>query len=103
MIVADRRVRIQAPPAAVALRLRAGAAMSLKAGRHGIALTCREGRLWLTQKGDPADHLLAAGETFRATGAGLIVLQALDEATIEAVAEPKAREPRRSGGDTPSS
>ncbi|HEX5806405.1 MAG TPA: DUF2917 domain-containing protein [Macromonas sp.] len=43
--------------------------------RPGTLLRVRSGRLWLTQSGDPADHFLVAGDTFR-VGSGRVVLQA---------------------------
>lgn len=66
----------------VRISLLPNAVMSLAGEGQGFALTCHAGRLWVTQPGDPADHLLAAGERFVAEGKGSLVLQALNEAVV---------------------
>ncbi len=43
----------------------------------GLRLRVLEGVVWITQTGDRADHLLAAGEVFRTTRPGRIVAESL--------------------------
>lgn len=38
---------------------------------------CTEGTLWLTQPGDPQDHLLKAGQSFVVNHAGTVLVQGL--------------------------
>lgn len=42
-----------------------------------IAIHCIDGCLWVTQDGDPDDHILQTGETIRFPGRGLVVTSAL--------------------------
>lgn len=58
------------------VNLRAGEVLRLRdaAGRH---LTVVRGNLWITQLGERGDPVVAAGETFRFTRAGVSLAQAL--------------------------
>ena len=38
---------------------------------------CTAGHLWLTQQGDPQDHLLEAGQTFTLNQRGTVLVQGL--------------------------
>lgn len=72
---------------------------------RGALVRCLEGDLWITQRGDPTDHVVAAGETFRVDRDGPVVLQAVRAArvTIESPREealerwPLARDARATG------
>ena len=44
---------------------------------EGAVLRVRSGSVLVTQEGDPEDHVLGAGEEFRASGRGLAVAWAL--------------------------
>ena len=54
--------------------------MRIQAGPCRIA--CLEGRVWVTASGQSADALLTAGQDVVYTGNRLVVVQALDEATV---------------------
>ena len=58
-------------------RLRRGEQIRLDGNAGGNVISCREGILWLTQTGNPGDHLVLAGETFRIAAPGRIVIGAL--------------------------
>lgn len=62
--------------AGLLVNLRAGEVLRLRdaAGRH---LTVVRGDLWITQLGERGDPVVAAGETFRFTRAGVSLAQAL--------------------------
>ena len=51
-------------------------------GMRGLALACGEGSVWLTQEGDPEDHVVRAGERFQVAGPGRVVVQALRPARV---------------------
>jgi hypothetical protein len=53
---------------------------AMRIGREGGELAVLQGCVWLTRRGDPRDHFVAAGERFR-LGAG-------DDAVIESAARP---------------
>ncbi|RYG27002.1 DUF2917 domain-containing protein [bacterium] len=52
--------------------------------RGGITLRVREGRLWITQTGDPNDHVVGVGESFHTDAPGLLVVQALEPSVVNA-------------------
>ena len=45
----------------------------------GRAVSCRKGILWLTQTGNPGDHLIRAGEAFAIERPGAVLISALEE------------------------
>jgi hypothetical protein len=57
-----------------ALRLASGATMALRVAA-GARITVSAGRLWLTQSNDPDDHFLAPGQHFVARQPGRVVLE----------------------------
>lgn len=62
-------------------RLGEGELLSLRGGRR-MVVSCRAGALWLTQYGDPDDHLMAVGETFAISRRGLVVISALADSEL---------------------
>lgn len=64
------------------LNLASGAVLDLKPPRGGVDLQARQGRLWITQTGDPQDHVLTTGESFHARGDALVVVQALEASRL---------------------
>lgn len=52
------------------------------------------GQVWITQEGDLADHVLAAGDTFAGEGRGVVVVEALTSAwfTVTSVVEATAHD-----------
>ena len=61
------------------LQLTRGELLTLEPGRTGVRIRCRSGRLWVTQAGDPRDHLLGAGQELLLTRRGRVVITALAE------------------------
>lgn len=57
--------------------LRRDEGMRLRGNAAGRSVSCREGILWVTQTGNPGDHLLRAGETFSSERPGRLVVGAL--------------------------
>jgi len=51
----------------------------LDGGETGSAISCLEGVLWITQTGNPGDHLVRAGEVFSSDRPGRIVVGALED------------------------
>jgi hypothetical protein len=45
----------------------------------GRVISCREGILWLTQKDNPGDHLIQAGEAISIDHCGLVLISALED------------------------
>jgi hypothetical protein len=45
----------------------------------GRVISCRKGILWLTQTGNPGDHLILAGEDFSIDQPGAVLVSALEE------------------------
>lgn len=48
-------------------------------------IVCKKGILWLTQTGDGIDHILSAGDHFVSEHSGLVLLEALPEASVSIV------------------
>jgi hypothetical protein len=46
----------------------------------GRVISCRKGILWLTQTGNPGDHLIRAGGAFSIERPGAVLISALEEA-----------------------
>lgn len=57
---------------------------------EGQAVAVFSGEVWLTQEGDPEDHVLAAGEVFELDRSGLTVLHAFEDSTL-AIVDPHPR------------
>jgi hypothetical protein len=49
----------------------------------GRVISCREGVLWLTQTGNPGDHLIRAGESFSIDRPGVAVISALEDSVCD--------------------
>ena len=65
-----------------------------------VELRCRSGELWITQEGDPEDHLLAAPDRFVTSRRGRLGVTGLTEArfTLTCPASPpRMRPPPRPG------
>ena len=60
-------------------RLRRDEGMRIDGNSAGRVIACREGILWVTQTGNPGDHLLRAGEAFSSNRPGRIVIGALED------------------------
>jgi hypothetical protein len=54
-------------------------------GRGPAAPACvrvQSGTVWVTEEGDPEDHVLCEGEAYRARGDGLVVIEAVEDAVL---------------------
>lgn len=76
------------------LVLARGSSLRIEDG-PGITFRVRWGGVWITQEGDPRDHYLAAGETFRLDRAGSTLLTVLHRACVDATAPQSERYARR--------
>jgi len=54
----------------------------LKGRKRGPAVTCLEGAVWITQAGDPRDHILVAGERFAVNRRGAVLVEAVRDARV---------------------
>ncbi|MCE5281530.1 MAG: DUF2917 domain-containing protein [Deltaproteobacteria bacterium] len=55
----------------------------------GTVVSCGKGVLWLTQTGNPGDHLIRAGEAFSVGRRGVVLVSALEDSAY-AVSEGKS-------------
>ena len=58
------------------LWLETGEVLCLPRVARGAAVRCERGRAWLTQTGDPRDHILAPGSTHRLGTRGKVTVWA---------------------------
>ncbi len=64
------------------VHLHAKEILKLENQKGGIQLTLLSGTAWVTQPGDPDDHFLQANETMDIQKEGLVLIQAMPEATL---------------------
>ncbi len=65
--------------------------LKLEVGQPGARVMCTGGTLWLTQPGDPHDHLLKAGQSLSLNRRGVVLVQGLPRGKariLEMVKEP---------------
>ena len=55
--------------------------LTLEAAR-GALVRCLEGLVWITQDGDRADYIVAAGDSFRVDRDGSVIVQATRPARV---------------------
>lgn len=48
----------------------------------GVVIGCKRGALWITEEGDPNDHLVAAGGRHHVRERGLVVAEALHDSAV---------------------
>jgi hypothetical protein len=60
-------------------RLRRDERSRLDGDNSGRVIVCREGVLWLTQTGNPGDHLIRAGGAFSIDHRGTVLISALED------------------------
>jgi hypothetical protein len=59
------------------------ATASFHPGRAGLVLEALRGTFLVTEEGDPADHVLARGDVFRAASSGRVAAWALEAGALE--------------------
>jgi len=74
---ANQRTPVPELCAEARIVLRRGELHSWKAARIGATIQAREGAVWVTQEGDGRDVILSAGESFRVTRPGRVLVEAL--------------------------
>lgn len=67
------------------LELRESEAWSTPVGRAGLSLRCRSGSMWVTQEGDPEDHIVAAPGRFETRKPGRVAVVALEPTRFDLV------------------
>jgi hypothetical protein len=77
----SKHARVAAAPASD-MQLRRKDLYRLRGRKRGPAVTCLEGAVWITQAGDPRDHVLVAGEQFAVDRRGDVLVQAVREARV---------------------
>lgn len=65
------------------LELLEAEAWSTPVGREGLSLRCRSGSMWVTQEGDPEDHIVTAPGRFETRKPGKVAVVALGAARFE--------------------
>lgn len=75
-------VKVSSEAAGVQLGLMDHEMVSLVPPKGGVEIETLEGKVWLTQEGDPMDHVLSEHESFETHGGGTVVVQGLTPATF---------------------
>jgi len=70
------------------MKLAEGEAWSTHSPRAGLAISCENGKLWVTVEGDPEDHILLAPDRLAIPVRGRVAVLALSPSSIEVVAAP---------------
>jgi hypothetical protein len=65
-----------------AIRLPLDGILAFRPGRGGLALRCDVGVFLVTQEGDPDDHVLERGDTFRTSSPGRVVAWAFQAGVL---------------------
>jgi len=68
---------------AMTLPLEQAAFYQLSGDRRGAEIRCSRGALWVTQPGDPTDHILRAGEGMIVSRPGSILVEALADSAVQ--------------------
>jgi hypothetical protein len=58
--------------------------------RRNTTVVCERGVLWLTQSGDPVDHVLLPGQRYTLKRHGKVLIEALREASLRVVPNTRA-------------
>ncbi len=72
------------------MKLIKGSTMQLR-GADCIEIRCDDGHLWLTEAGDPVYYFLERGVSHRVRTHGVVVIEALNDATFEIEQLPASR------------
>ena len=67
----------------VEMCLTGGDLFKLESDQRPNRIRCLEGALWVTQEGDPSDHMLAMGQWFTVRKPGLVIIQGQPEGRFE--------------------
>ncbi len=65
------------------VQLSAGKLWRLKGDNQWRVISCSHGAVWVTQKYDTRDYVLETGDVFIITQPGLVIVQALQDASVQ--------------------
>ncbi len=57
--------------------------ISLRGAKPRLAVNCNHGLLWITNSGDPYDHIVSAGRRFSPKRKGNLLIEAMRDATVD--------------------
>ncbi len=57
--------------------------ISLRGAQPRMAVNCNHGVLWITNSGDPYDHIIGAGRRFTPKRKGNVLIEAMRDATVD--------------------
>ncbi len=57
--------------------------ISLRGVKPQTAVNCNHGVLWITNSGDPRDHILGAGRGFSPKRRGHVLIEAMRDSTVD--------------------
>ena len=57
--------------------------LSLRGAKPRVAVNCSHGVLWITNSGDPYDHILGAGRAFSPKRKGNLLIEAMRDAYVD--------------------
>jgi hypothetical protein len=63
----------------------------VKTVKSGKEITCLKGTVWITQRGDGKDRILKCGDIFQTSISNKIIIQALDQASINVASMDKVK------------
>ena len=75
-------VKVSSETAEVQMGLGDHEMVSLIPPQDGLEIETIEGKVWLTQTGDPMDHVLGEHQSFETHARGAVVVQGLTDATF---------------------
>ena len=67
------------------LDLEVGAVWRARGDQRGRVIICRRGLIWITQERDVVDYVLEEGKVFIVTLPGLVLVEALEPASVTVV------------------
>jgi hypothetical protein len=65
------------------LRLRRKELVRARTHWRSVTLTCLEGLVWVTQAGDPEDHMLGKGQALTVARRGRVLVEAMRDARVQ--------------------
>jgi quercetin dioxygenase-like cupin family protein len=74
-----------------AVTMNANKILKTHINRNRKTITCLQGKIWVTQEGDLADHVLSAGDEMVTRKDGVVLIQAMGNAAIKI--EPSYKKP----------
>ncbi len=57
--------------------------ISLRGAKPRLAVNCNHGLLWITNSGDPYDHIVSTGRRFSPKRKGNLLIEAMRDATVD--------------------